>query len=210
MALAHLAAAGVPWHPDLPAVAACPPAERNLLARQFSAVPPGLFGPGCVPTSSMGRLFDAVSSLAGVRQTVGYEAEAAIVLEGLARGAPAEPGRPYCFAVYPSPDGPDVADPGPVIRRIAADVLAGVPPAVVAARFHAAVTALIADLADRCREQTGLDVVALGGGVFQNALLVAGAERVLRERGFTVLRPRLLPTNDGGIALGQLVIAASM
>jgi hydrogenase maturation protein HypF len=71
------------------------------------------------------------------------------------------------------------------------------------------VTTLITELAEYCRAQSGLDVVVLGGGVFQNALLIDAAGRNLRERGFTVLRPRLLPPNDGGIALGQLVIGAS-
>ncbi|MFC7529945.1 carbamoyltransferase HypF [Actinoplanes sp. GCM10030250] len=216
MALAHLHAAGVAWHPGLPPVRVCPPAERDLLARQFSgAGETGAghgsgSGGGCVPTSSMGRLFDAVASLAGVRQHVEYEAEAAIGLEGLAYRAAGELAHPYRIEVCPCQDGPDVADAGPMMRRIAADVLVGVPAAKVAARFHGAVILLIAELADRCREQTGLDVVALGGGVFQNALLIGGAERVLRERGFTVLRPRLLPPNDGGIALGQLVIGASV
>jgi len=202
MALAHLYAAGVPWHPDLPAVAACPPAERDLLARQFGS------GAGCVPTSSMGRLFDAVSALCGVRQTVEYEAEAAIVLEGQARSASAGLHHPYALELCPSQDGPDVADAGPLIRQIAREVLDGVPAPMVAARFHATVAALIVLLAERGREMTGLDVVALGGGVFQNALLLAAAVPALAERGFTVLRPRLLPPNDGGIALGQLMVGS--
>jgi hydrogenase maturation protein HypF len=197
MALAHLRAAGVPWRPELPAVAACPPAERDVLAHQLAT------GFGCVPTSSMGRLFDAVSSLAGVRHRAEYEAEAAIVLEGRARHADAGPG--YEFGL----GNPAIADPGPVIRAVAEDVASGVDPAVIAARFHAAVTTLITELAEYCRAQSGLDVVVLGGGVFQNALLIDAAGRNLRERGFTVLRPRLLPPNDGGIALGQLVIGAS-
>jgi hydrogenase maturation protein HypF len=197
MALSHLRAAGVRWQPDLPAVAACPPAERDVLAHQLET------GLGCVPTSSMGRLFDAVSSLAGLRHHADYEAEAAIVLEGHARRAGASDA--YEFGLT----DPGTADPGPVIRAVAGDVRAGVDPAVIAARFHHAVTELIAALAERCRERTGLDVVALGGGVFQNALLIDAAGRALRERGFTVLRPRLLPPNDGGIALGQLVVAAS-
>ncbi|MEU7907710.1 carbamoyltransferase HypF [Actinoplanes sp. NPDC049118] len=193
MALAHLRAAGVPWHPELGCVAACPPAERGVLAHQLET------GFGCVPTSSMGRLFDAVASLAGACHVVEYEAEAAIILEGLAASAgPAGDG--YRFGAP--------ADPGPVIRAVAADVLAGVPAAVVAARFHAAVTALIADLAELSRERTGLDIVALGGGVFQNTLLLDAARRALHERGFTVLLPRLLPPNDGGLALGQLVVSA--
>jgi hydrogenase maturation protein HypF len=203
MALSHLHAAGVPWHPDLPPVLACPPAERDLLARQFGT------GAGCAPTSSMGRLFDAVSALAGVRQTVEFEAEAAIVLEGMARQEKKGHDLPYGFELCPSPGGPDVADAGPVIRQVARDALAGVPAPVIAARFHAAVAALIVHLAEHGREQTGLDVVVLGGGVFQNALLLESAVRDLGERGFTALRPRLLPPNDGGIALGQLVIGAS-
>jgi hydrogenase maturation protein HypF len=201
MALAHLRAAGESWDDGLPAVAACPPTERNVLAHQLDT------GFGCVPTSSMGRLFDAVSSLAGVRHTAEYEAEAAIVLEGLARTA--EPGvGAYRFGIGKG-TGATIADPGPVIRAVAADVRGGVPVAVVAAKFHAAVADLIGELAELCREQTGLDVVALGGGVFQNVLLIGAAERGLRERGFTVLRPRLLPPNDGGIAIGQLVVGAS-
>jgi hydrogenase maturation protein HypF len=204
MALAHLRSAGVPWHSDLPPVAACPAAERDLLDRQFTT------GVGCVPTSSVGRLFDAVASLAGVRQAAEYEAEAAIVLEGVSRTArTATHDDAYALEVRMDHDGPLVADPGPMIRRIAADVLAGVPAAVVGARFHAAVAALIADLAGRCRERTGLDVVALGGGVFQNSLLLADATRLLSSRGFTVLRPRLLPPNDGGIALGQIAIGSN-
>ncbi|HET6530348.1 MAG TPA: carbamoyltransferase HypF [Actinoplanes sp.] len=201
MALSHLRAAGLAWHPELPAVAACPPAERNVLAHQLAT------GFGCVPTSSMGRLFDAVSSLAGVRHLAEYEAEAAIVMEGRARHA--DGGGGYAFGLREPAGGPIVADPGPVVRAVAEQTLAGVDPAVVAARFHAAVTMLITALAERCRTQTGLDVVALGGGVFQNALLIEAAGRALRERGFTVLRPRLLPPNDGGIALGQIVVGGS-
>jgi hydrogenase maturation protein HypF len=131
------------------------------------------------------------------------------MLEGRARAAGPAPERPYEFELRTPADGPVVADPGPVIRAVAADVRALVPAAVVAARFHAAVAALITDLAELCRDQTGIDVVALGGGVFQNTLLIDAAQRALGERGFTVLRPRLLPPNDGGIALGQLVIGAA-
>jgi hydrogenase maturation protein HypF len=197
MGLAHLHAAGVPWDDELAPVGVCPPTERNLLARQFDT------GFGCAPTSSMGRLFDAVASLAGVRHFADYEGEAAIMLEGAARAhGPASGG--YRFAIEDA-----TADSGTVIRAIAADVRAGVPASVVAARFHAAVVTLIAELAEACRAETGLDVVALGGGVFQNTLLIDGAWHALRERGFTVLRPRLLPPNDGGIALGQLVVGAS-
>jgi hydrogenase maturation protein HypF len=205
MALSHLRAAGVPWRADLAPVGACPPTERDVLARQLAT------GFGCAPTSSMGRLFDAVASLAGVRHVVDYEAEAAIELEGMSRSADSAPsaGAAYQFGLRTPASGPFVADPAPLIRAVVADVRAGVPAAVIGATFHAAVAVLIADLAELCREQTGLGVVALGGGVFQNALLLADAGRQLTERGFTVLRPHQLPPNDGGIALGQLLIGAA-
>jgi hydrogenase maturation protein HypF len=197
MALTHLHAAGVPWLAGLAPVEACPPTERTVLARQLHT------GFGCVPTSSMGRLFDAVASLAGVRHVAEYEGEAAMMLEGAARArGPATGG--YAFEILG-----DAADAAPLIRAIVADLHAGVPVGEVAARFHAAVVTLIVTLAERTRRQTGLDVVALGGGVFQNTLLIDGAQHALHERGFTVLRPRLLPPNDGGIALGQLVIGSA-
>lgn len=206
MALAQLHAAKIPWDEKLPAVAACPARERDVLAHQFAT------DFGCVPTSSMGRLFDAVASLAGVRHEVAYEAEAAIALEGLARSASGETsGTPYDFGVLAGRDvgEPVVADAAPVIRAVVADVRAGVPPELIAARFHTAVAALTVDLAELFRHRTGLGVVALGGGVFQNAVLLEETQRALREKDFTALRPRLLPPNDGGIALGQLLVAAS-
>ena len=206
MALAHLYAAGVPWDEHLPPVQACPAGEQKVLAHQFDT------GFGCVPTSSMGRLFDAVASLAGVRQHADYEAEAAIELETLALSAPAPVANAphYVFDIKEvEPDVPVIADPGPVISAVACDVLAGEPLSLVAFRFHTAVSDLIGNLAERCRERTGLERVALGGGVFQNALLLEQAQHVLTDRGFTVLGPRLLPPNDGGIALGQILVGAS-
>ncbi len=199
MALSHLRSAGVDWDDDIPAVAACPTRERSVLAHQLET------GLGCVPTSSMGRLFDAVSSLVGVRHTVDYEAEAAIELESLARSH-ASTVEPYSFAVSGTPP---VADASPVIRGVVGDVRRGMDAAVVAARFHRAVANLVVELATREREQSGLGVVALGGGVFQNALLLGSSVRLLEEHSFTVLRPRLLPPNDGGIALGQILVGSA-
>ncbi len=200
MALAHLWAAGISWSDDIPAVAACPGTERGVLAHQLST------GLGCVPTSSMGRLFDAVSSLVGVRHTVDYEAEAAIELESLARSVTVP--EPYRFDVTASDGGPVLADPTPVVRAVVDDVRRGEPAAGVAARFHAGVATLIGDLAERERRQTGLDVVVLAGGVFQNALLLDSSTQVLEARRFTVLRPRSLPPHDGGIALGQILVGS--
>jgi hydrogenase maturation protein HypF len=199
MALAHLAAAGVPWTEDLPPVAACPEVERRLLRQQLAG------RSGWVPTSSAGRLFDAVAALAGVRQVVDFEAQAAIELEGLARGR--SPGlRRYPFPVRPG--APSTADPGPLVRAVADDVRAGVPQGVVAARFHAALTDVLCRLARQACRDTGTDVVGLTGGVFQNALLLSAVSRRLRRDGLTVLRHRVVPPNDGGLALGQVLVAA--
>jgi hydrogenase maturation protein HypF len=203
MALSHLRSAGVGWDDDLPAVAACPLAERGVLAHQLET------GFGCVSTSSMGRLFDAVASLTGVRHVVDYEAEAAMEFEGLARGV--DPDGCYDFQLVPggSAEEPTAADAAPVVRAVVDDVRAGVPTEVVSARFHAAVARLVVRLAVLCRDRTGLTTVALGGGVFQNAVLLDAAGTGLAEHGFTVLRPHLLPPNDGGIALGQILVGAA-
>jgi hydrogenase maturation protein HypF len=199
MALAHLWAAGLAWDPDLPPVRACPADEQRVLRHQLET------GLGCAPTSSMGRLFDAVSALVGVRQVVAYEAQAAIELEGLSRGSDCDSTQ-YAFAVeYGQP--PAVIDPAPVLAAIVADMRAGVPAGVIGARFHHAVAELIVNLADGA--VAGTRTVALSGGVFQNALLLKLALRGLRDKKFEVITHRQVPPNDGGIALGQLLVGNS-
>jgi hydrogenase maturation protein HypF len=193
MALSHLRAAELDWEPRIPSVAACP--ERDVLAVQLDR------GLNCVATSSMGRLFDAVASLAGVCHRVSYEAQAAMELEGRSRNWIDHCGPGYRF-------GPDF-DAAPVIRQVVRDVLAGVEPGLVGARFHRAVAAAVCDIAERLRADTGLDRVALSGGVFLNALLLSLCVRQLTERGFHVLRHRQVPPSDAGLALGQLVVAAA-
>jgi hydrogenase maturation protein HypF len=203
MALAHLAAAGVPWDGDLHPVQACPDVERRVLEHQLAT------GFGCAPTSSVGRLFDAVAALAGVRQVVDYEAQAAIELEGLARGVP-DDGATYPLAPAGGGDGePLVADPSALVRAVVADVRAGVPAAVVGRRFHTTLAGFARDVARRAREALGLRTVALTGGVFQNALLLSQSRAVLHDDGFTVLCHRQVPPNDGGLALGQALVGST-
>ncbi|MEV0374697.1 carbamoyltransferase HypF [Streptomyces sp. NPDC050636] len=206
MALAHLRAAGIDWAGDLPPVAACPPDERRLLDRQLAR------NLNCVPTSSMGRLFDAVSSLAGICHHAGYEAQAAVALEAAALTAGQDVGPGYVFALRTAPPaagGTDlVADPAPVLAAIVEDLRAGTAPALIAARFHTAVAGLVRRGCALARERTGLRTIALTGGVFANTLLAADTARLLREDGCTVLRHRRVPPNDGGLALGQIVVAA--
>ncbi|MFQ6398759.1 carbamoyltransferase HypF [Nocardia sp. KC 131] len=199
MALAHLWAAGLEWSPSIASVAACPADEKRVLAHQFDT------GLGCVPTSSMGRLFDAVSSLAGVRHIADYEAQAAIELEGVSRDIDAS-GACYRFVLDRQVD-PVSIDPAPVVAAVVADAAAGVAPAVIGARFHRAVAHLALELALACASES--TTVALSGGVFQNALLLSQSRMLLRENGFHVLCHRRLPPNDGGLAFGQLLAAGA-
>lgn len=199
MALAHLWAAGIEWMPDLPPVSACPADERRALAHALES------GFSCAPTSSMGRLFDAVSALAGVRQVVAYEAQAAVELEGLSRGFACNGGG-YVFDVCRD-DAITVVDPAPVLRAVIRDRRDGAPPGMIGARFHRAVADLIVALA--LMHGDASPTVALSGGVFQNALLLRLTVAGLRERGIEAITHRVVPPNDGGIALGQLMVGSA-
>ncbi len=155
-------------------------------------------------TSSAGRLFDAVAALLGVRDSVTYEGQAAIELEQLAD--PAERGA-YRAGI----------ESGEVLRvaghdlvcAAAEDLTAGVARELIATRFHNGTAALIADCCVLLRERTGLGTVALSGGVFQNLLLLNTAVGLLESYGFTVLTHSQVPCNDGGISLGQAVVAGA-
>ncbi len=158
------------------------------------------------PTSSMGRLFDAVAAIAGVRDTINYEGQAAVEFEQLAD--PAVDDAYPCGLVT---SGTRFAVPGAeLVRAVADDLRAGVPRDVVAARFHNAVAGIVAAGCAWIRHATGLSTVALSGGVFQNLLLLGRAVTLLEERGFTVLTHHRVPPNDGGVSLGQAAVAAAL
>jgi hydrogenase maturation protein HypF len=158
-------------------------------------------------TSSAGRLFDAVSALLGVRDVINYEGQAAVELEQLADPAeaaayqagvePGEPGEPFRVA------GADL------VRQAAGDLLRGTGRGIIAARFHNGVAQLIEQGCVLARERHGLSTVALSGGVFQNLTLLRQAVARLEARGFRVLVHSRVPCNDGGISLGQAVVAAA-
>jgi hydrogenase maturation protein HypF len=194
-ALAHLWAAGIPWASDLAPVGAVAASELTVIRRQLER------NVYCVATSSMGRLFDAVSSLLGVRHIASYEAQAALELEECATGCP-DAARPYAFGI----EGDEI-DPGPVLRAIIDDLRQGRPVGAIAAGFHGAVARLIGETADGLRRRTGITRVALSGGVFQNVLLVRLARAELARRHLEVLTHHVVPPNDGGLALGQAAIA---
>ena len=197
-ALAHLAAAGV----DVPETlrAAAEPNELAVVGRMLET------GAGCTPTTSMGRLFDAVSSLLDVRQSVDYEGQAAIELESLAASAP-HPEEPWHLDVREDTDSL-VLDPGSVIDQAVRAVCDGAPAGQAARAFHEAVAEAVARSAVLVRARTGVSTVGLTGGVFANSVLTAACQGRLGAEGFTVLVHRLVPPNDGGLALGQVAVAA--
>jgi hydrogenase maturation protein HypF len=156
-------------------------------------------------TSSAGRLFDAVAALLGVRDTINYEGQAAVELEQLAAAGPEHRG--YPARITP---GPPFTAAGPdLVRAAAGDLLAGLPPDVISARFHRGMADLIVAGCQLLRESSGLGTVALSGGVFQNLLLLGTVVGLLEARGFRVLTHSRVPPNDGGISLGQAVVAAA-
>ena len=199
MALSHLRAAGLHWDEHLPAVRACSDDELRLLDQQL------LRRTACTPTSSMGRLFDAVASLAGVCHRAEYDAQAAMELE--ARTEPVD-ATGYAFAVLDNEDGTWSLDPAPLIAELVGDVMAGEPTGLVATRFHRAVADLTVEVALRQVSTSGLTRVTLSGGVFLNAFLTSACERALASHGFEVLRHRKVPPSDAGISLGQVAVLA--
>jgi len=157
-------------------------------------------------TTSMGRLFDAVAALCGLRAAVSFEGQAAMELEAAA--AAAGP----LHRAYPLPvvgAGTLLLDARPAVRAAADDVAGGATAGQVAARLHAAVARATATACERLARRHGLDTVALAGGVFQNRLLLDDTERRLSDAGLRVLVPRRLPPNDGAISYGQAAVAAA-
>ncbi len=155
--------------------------------------------------SSAGRLFDAVSSLLGLRDVAEFEAQAAIDLEMAAD--PAARGRLAWRIVRR--DGLLVYDPRPTLVALLEAVASGTAPGVLAAQFHATIAGVTRELCAEARRATGIDVVCLSGGVFQNASLADGLVEKLGRDGFTVHLNEQVPVNDGGIAYGQAAVAAA-
>jgi hydrogenase maturation protein HypF len=147
-------------------------------------------------TTSVGRLFDAVSALCGVRTEVNYEGQAAIELEAICDAGER--------AAYPLEAVSGVLDARPTIGALMEDLASGTPLARVAARFH---NALAQATAVACADRS--DTVVLSGGVFQNRRLLESTAERLTATGVRVLIPERLPPNDGGVSYGQAAIAAA-
>ena len=157
-----------------------------------------------VETSACGRLFDAVASIAGVRDEVNFEAQAAIELE-----TSALEGVDACYPFEISSDDPWQIDLRPAIERIVKDVLARQATGWIAAAFHNTIAAIIIEVCRRLRQTDGINRVCLSGGTFQNFYLLERAVAGLGRDGFEVFLHAQVPPNDGGISLGQAVIANS-
>lgn len=156
-------------------------------------------------TSSAGRLFDAVAALLGVRDTIGYEGQAAIEVELVADAT--APGR-WPVAVN-AVAGPLVVRGSDLVRGVIDDLEAGVPAPIIAGRFHNTLAAVTVEVCRRLGDEQDLRTVALSGGVFQNVLLTHRCVEDLTAAGFTVLTHRRIPPNDGGVSLGQAAIAGA-
>lgn len=161
-----------------------------------------------VPTSSAGRLFDAVASLTGLRHTVSFEGQAAMMLEAIADSGRTLDEAPYEFAL--TGGAPVDIDLRAMIREIVSDLERGMLSPDIAVRFHATLVAVVTAVCRRMRSDLDLHRVCLSGGCFQNALLLAGCLESLKEAGFEVFFQREVPANDGGISLGQAAIACEV
>jgi hydrogenase maturation protein HypF len=196
MALAHLWEAGVDWDEDLLSVQALCVEERTILK---SMLKHRINSPS---TSSMGRLFDAVASILGVRQKVNYEGQAAMELEALADLSESQS--------YTIELNQDLIDPQPLIVQIVQDWRNGVAVPLISARFHNSLVKLAIDLCCEIRDKQGISTVALSGGVWQNQYLLERSLAQLRKLGFQTLIHQQLPPNDGCISLGQALVAATI
>jgi hydrogenase maturation protein HypF len=176
--------------------------DRAKLKMLSQAIERGLNSP---PASSAGRLFDAVSSMVSLRDTISYEGQAAVDLEMVADES--------CTGSYPyevrEENGMLVIDPVPLVRKVVEDCLKGVSVGHISGAFHNTMAAIVLDMCRRLKDATGLADVALSGGVFQNMLLLSKTVSLLKKASFHVYIHHQVPTNDACISLGQVAVANS-
>ncbi|MBI5845640.1 MAG: carbamoyltransferase HypF [Deltaproteobacteria bacterium] len=187
---------------------------KNLPLPLWEKVPPGKIGAvssiieksvNCPLTSSLGRLFDGVAAMAGIRTEASYEGQAAMEIEAAADVA--EQGF-YEGDLITDGDGITVSVFS-IIRAVARDISRGAPVPAVSGRFHNTLVRAFTELCIKIRLDTGIGRVAISGGVFQNRLLFSRLVRSLKKSGFQVFVHRLVPANDGGICLGQALVASA-
>jgi len=194
-ALALLWSLGMEWDERLASVIEFNKEERNILKIQLEKKI------NTPMTSSMGRLFDAAAALAGVRQIVNYEGQAAIEFEAMADPDDAES---YSFEL-----NQNEVEVRSGFESLINDVMSGIHASKISARFHNGLAKAVRMTVKKMNQETGIRTVVLSGGVWQNLTLIGRTLSLLRADGFTVYLHRQVPTNDGGLSLGQAVIAAS-
>jgi hydrogenase maturation protein HypF len=194
-ALALLWALGMDWEDWLAPVKELCFEEREALRIQLER------GLNIVMTSSMGRLFDAAASLAGGRQKINYEAQAAIEFEAI---LDQDENGQYPFRLQNG-----TVSVLECIHALAADVQKGVSISIISARFHNGVVELSRKVCEEVRKQTGIREVALSGGTWQNITLLKRATTLLEKDGFIIYRHHQVPANDGGLSLGQALVGAA-
>ena len=209
IALALLHAANLDWDEDLPPVQFTVDSGQLTVDNSLSTINYQLStinhqlksGLNTPLTSSMGRLFDGVAALIGLRQTVNYEAQAAMLLEAMVD--PEENGR---YPLHLDQERGVIEWRG-LVTAVVADLRAGVAPGQMAARFHNSLAHLCLTVCQQLRQQHGLNEVALSGGVWQNVTLLAKTAELLTNHNFTLYLHHKVPANDGGLALGQAAVA---
>lgn len=174
--------------------------EIEFIKRQIQA---GLNSP---LTSSMGRLFDAVSALIGIRDEIDYEGQAAVELEMIAYDDKGKAGKGYPYSIIEH-DGVSIIHLKELLSAVVKDLYQGISKATISAKFHNTVAQTVCEMCQLIAERTGINQVALSGGVFQNRLLLRKVVSSLESANFSVLTHKQVPCNDGGISLGQAVIA---
>jgi len=187
------------WNLNLPFIKQIDSEKIDIIRRMIAR---GLNAP---QTSSLGRLFDGVAALAGIRHRVTFEGQAAMELEGMA----AETKSPYSYE-WEETDGHYLIRPEPIIRDVVKNLVDGVSVEIVAGRFHATLIRMFTELTMRISRDCGINRIVLSGGVFQNTRLLTGMTDALYARDLKVYTHSVVPANDGGICLGQAMVAAAL
>lgn len=199
-ALAYLWNSNMDWDIDLPPIRSLSEEERAVLHAQLSH---RLNTP---LTSSVGRLFDAVSALIGIRQSINYEAQAAIELEAMV-----DPEETQSYPVHItqySGTTPSQIEFGSLLKEVVNDWHTGTATPRIAARFHNALAQCVLDVSQLASSKYGVSQVVLSGGVWQNITLLEKTVKLLTDHHYMIYYHHLVPTNDGGISLGQAAIAS--
>ena len=183
---------------DLPLLKQIEPQKISIIVQMMEK------GVNCPQTSSLGRLFDAVAAIIGIRQRVNFEGQAAMELEMLA-----EDSSKAIYDIQWTSRAPIKILPQPIIRGVVQDIQNGMSPADISIKFHQTLIVLFGEICGTVRRDHDLNRVVLSGGCFQNSLLLKGLIGQLEAHHFEVYAHQQVPANDGGIALGQALVAAA-